>query len=152
MKTETISVAELVAQGMKPECGENRPVVLVLDDDVVVADTIVEVLKRSGFCAMAMYRAEAALAYAALVPPDLMIIDVLLPGMNGIEVAKIMKKECPGCRVLLLTADPYTEEMLEKGRAEGNNFPVLMKPMDPGELLFAMAGPENTSWRRQHGN
>jgi len=152
MKTETVSVAELVARGLKPDCGDNEVVVVVVGDEPEVADAMVAILERSGFCAIATYRAETALELVAVVPPDLMIVDLGLPGSNGIDLAMIMEKECPSCRVLLLTADPGAEELLEKTRREGHNFPVLMKPMYPGDLLFAMAGPDGAAWRRQRCN
>ncbi len=149
---QTVLLSDLVAQGVQPERGDNQVVVLVVDDEPAVADTIVDILQKSGFFAMATYRADTALEFASVIPPDLMISDILLPGMNGIELATIMKKKCPNCRVLLLTADPEAEEMLEQARKEGNNFPVLMKPMYPGELLFALADPDGTSWRNKHSN
>ena len=149
---ETVSVGELAAQGVTAERGENRLVVLVVDGEPAVADAIADVLRRSDFCAMAAYRAETALQDAAMIPPDLMIIDILLPGMNGIELAMIMEKEYPRCRVLLLTADAGAEGLLEMMRKEGRTFPVLMKPMYPADVLFAMAGPEGTRWRKQQSN
>ena len=152
MKTETVSVTELTAKGLRPERGDNRAVVVVVDDDRVVADTMVAILQSNGFCAVATYRAETALEFVETVPPDLMIIDILLPGINGIELAMIMKAQCPGCRLLLVTADPGTEEMVEKARKQGHEFPVLMKPLYAGDLLFALADPDGASWRRQRSN
>jgi len=148
MKTETVSLAELAARGIKPANGENQALVVVVDDEPGVADTIVAILEKSGFCAIASYRAETALELVTVVPPDLMIIDIGLPGINGLELAMIIEKEYPNCRVLLLTADPDTEEMVAKARRQGHEFPVLMKPMYPGDLLSALAGPEGAWWRK----
>lgn len=126
-------------------------VVLVVDDEQTVADTIAEILQKSGLCAMVAYDVDAALELASVIPPDLMIIDILLPGVNGIELAMIMKKQYPSCRMLLLTADPATGEMVEQARRQGHEFPVLMKPLYPGDLLFAIAETEGAT-RVRHCN
>lgn len=149
--TETVLLSDLAAQGVQPEDGENRVVVLVVDDEQPVADTVAEILRKNGLCAIVAYGVDAALELASVIPPDLMIIDILLPGVNGIELAMIMKKQYPSCRMLLLTADPATEELVEQARRQGHDFPVLMKPLYPGDLLFAIADVESAS-RIQHCN
>lgn len=148
--TETVSISDLVAQGVQPERGERRVVVLVVDDEQPVADAIAEILQKSGFCAMISYGVDTAIDVASVVPPDVMILDILLPGMSGVDLAMIMKKQYPGCR-MLLTADPATGDLVSKARSQGHDFPVLMKPLYPRDLLFAIADVEAAS-RIQHCN
>ncbi len=148
MKTQTVALADLLAQGLQPEWGENRALILIVDEDPVIADTIADMLQNSGFCAMAAYGAWAAFDFASIVPPDLMIIDVRLPDLRGLELAMIMEKGYPHCRVLLL-ADRGAAAEIEKLNREGHRFPILMKTKNSKDLLFALAGAGDVPGRRQ---
>ena len=57
-----------------------RPVVLVVDDESVIADTLAEILTRSGYTGVAEYDGDSALETALLMPPEMLITDVVLPG------------------------------------------------------------------------
>ena len=61
--------------------------VLVVDDESVIADTLAEILSRNGYATMTAYDADEALETALTTPPEMLITDVILPGMNGIELA-----------------------------------------------------------------
>lgn len=81
----------------------NRPRVLVVDDEAVIADTLAEILSLSGFPAVAAYDGNGALGAALLQPPEMLITDVALPGMNGIELAVTIKRVYPDCKILLFS-------------------------------------------------
>lgn len=109
-----------------------RPKVLITDDERVVADTLVMVFSKSGYDARAAYSAEDALAIIPVWMPQLAIIDVYLPGMNGIDLAIRIKAEYPQCRISLFSGDPGTGELLA---ASGQPFEVTAKPVSPSEML-----------------
>jgi CheY-like chemotaxis protein len=123
-----------------------RPVVLVVDDESAIADTLSEILKLSGYAAMPVYDGEEALETALLMPPELLITDVMLPGMSGIELAIQMRRIFPDCRVLLFSGQAATSDLLSSAARAGHKFTLLIKPVHPTELLrrvsesFAPAG------------
>jgi CheY-like chemotaxis protein len=112
-----------------------RPVVLVVDDESIIADTLAEILRRSGYAAMTAYDGEEALESALLTPPEMLITDVVLPGMNGIELAVTMRRIFPDCKILLFSGQAITAELLAPAQRAGHNFALLNKPLHPKDLL-----------------
>src|SRR4051794_36129328 len=100
---ETLPVAELVARGVIRDHDDLRPVALVVDDEHLIADTLVAILRAKGFAPFAAYDAETALEMSRVVFPELLISDVVMPGMNGIDLAVKLTRELPDCRVLLFS-------------------------------------------------
>lgn len=78
-----------------------RPRVLVVDDERVIADTLSIILNQSGFRAAAVYSGVDAVTEARKQPPDLIIADVVMPDMNGIEAAIAIREMLPACKILL---------------------------------------------------
>jgi DNA-binding response OmpR family regulator len=114
---------------------DDRPMVLVIDDEPAVADTLVEILNNSGYAAIATYDGEDALETALLMPPELVIADVGLPGLSGIEVATVLRTKLPECKVLLLSGQRGTSGLSEPVKMDGNGFAVIDKPIRPTDLL-----------------
>lgn len=114
---------------------EYRPRVLVVDDESVIADTLTEILSRSGYAATAAYDGAGALENALLAPPSLLITDVVLPGMSGIELAIQMRRIFPDCKALLFSGQACTSDMLASARRDGHQFTLLSKPVHPKDLL-----------------
>lgn len=112
-----------------------RPVVLVVDDECAIADTLSEILKRSGYNAKTAYDGGSALDLALLHPPEVLITDVVLPGMSGIELAITMRRIFPDCKVLLFSGNAATSSMLASATRAGHNFVLLTKPVHPKEML-----------------
>jgi CheY-like chemotaxis protein len=138
IKFETVPVAELEARKLQPDQSPTAPVVLVVDDEREIADSLVTILNQSGYAAEAVYDGKTALEMALLVPPELLLTDVTMPGMGGIELAIAMQAAVPDCRVLLLSeqaasGDPSTDSR----KAEHNGFSVLGKPVHSEALLAA---------------
>lgn len=117
------------------DTSEYRPVVLVVDDESAIADTLTEILSRSGYAAMAAYDGAEALETALLTPPELLITDVILPGMSGIELAIAVKRIFPDCRILLFSGQAATTDLLVNATRQGHDFTLLHKPIHPRELL-----------------
>ena len=112
-----------------------RPKVLVVDDERVIADTLAMILNQSGFEARAIYSGEGALELAASFVPDMLISDVIMADLNGIDAAIRIKELLPGIKVLLFSGQAATADLLEKARAQGYEFEILAKPVHPQDLL-----------------
>lgn len=120
--------------------GEKRKLlVLVVDDERVIADTLSMILSRSGFSTMTAYDGVAAGACKRR-PPDLVISDVMMPGMTGVELAITVAQTIPACKILLFSGQAATVDLLEKARDAGYNFTTLTKPVHPTDMLRRISG------------
>jgi DNA-binding response OmpR family regulator len=136
LKVEVIPLAEVPVTDSISDVEKNRPVVLVVDDERVIADTLAIILSRSGFAAMTAYDGASALEMAGVVPPELLLSDVMMgPGIDGTELAITLIKLFPDCKVLLFSGHAATSDLLDKAREGGHNFTLLTKPLHPAELL-----------------
>jgi CheY-like chemotaxis protein len=111
------------------------PVILVVDDERVIADTLSTILSKKGFAVMTAYNAKSALELARVIPPELLITDVAMPGMNGIELAIALVQSIPDCKILLFSGQASTIDLLDEARHEGHNFNLLTKPVHPTDML-----------------
>jgi CheY-like chemotaxis protein len=112
-----------------------KPVVLIVDDEKVIADTLSIILSKSGFTTMTAYDGPSALNLAKKTSPDLLISDVVMPGMTGIDLAITMKYTFPACKVLLFSGQAATVDLLEEARRLGHDFTTLTKPVHPTDML-----------------
>jgi DNA-binding response OmpR family regulator len=113
--------------------GERR--ILIVEDEQVIADTLGQILSAHGYDVRIAYSAEAALPILSGWSPNIALLDVMLPNMNGIDFAVVLKKDQPLCGVLLFSGQPSVEELLQKARSEGHFFNVLAKPIHPTVVL-----------------
>jgi DNA-binding NtrC family response regulator len=109
--------------------------VLIVDDERVVADSLALIFQRHGHEARAAYNAEEAVAVLKLLSPDLLLTDVKMAKMNGIELAIIVCAEMPTCKVLLMSGEADTSNLLEEAKERGFAFEILAKPFSPPELI-----------------
>ena len=109
--------------------------VLVADDEKVIADTLAIILNQNGFDASAVYTGTAAVEKARSVRPDLVISDVIMPDMNGIDAAIQIRGFLPSCKILLFSGQAATADLLENARQRGHEFEILAKPVHPQDLL-----------------
>ncbi|HEY6488275.1 MAG: response regulator [Terracidiphilus sp.] len=116
---------------------ENRvkPKVLVVDDERVIADTLAMILNQSGFEARAVYSGEKAVELASTFTPDMLITDVIMADLNGIDAAIMIRSILPKIKILLFSGQAATADLLEKARAKGYEFEILAKPVHPQDLL-----------------
>jgi CheY-like chemotaxis protein len=121
----------------------NRPRVLVVDDQKIIADTISEILESAGFHALAAYDGLAALEAAALFRPDYLLSDVLMPRMDGVELAIAIRKSQPAARIVLFSGQAGISEILQRGRKEGYEFELIAKPIHPLKLIERLRQPPN---------
>jgi CheY-like chemotaxis protein len=113
--------------------------VLVVDDEPVIADSLVAILEHDGYEGRAAYDAATGLQCCESFLPDLVISDVVMPGMSGVEMSVIIRQRYPNCKVLLFSGQANTESFLEGARKQGYHFEMLAKPVHPRELLRRIA-------------
>jgi DNA-binding response OmpR family regulator len=131
----TVALRDVPGGIEENKTGGHRPVVLVVDDESVIADTLAEILTRSGYKGMAQYDGDSALETALLNPPEMLITDVVLPGMTGIELAISVRRIFPECKIILFSGQASTADLLASARADGHHFTLLNKPLHPQDLL-----------------
>jgi DNA-binding NtrC family response regulator len=148
----TVPLAELAAKGIIPQAGGTKPVVLVVDDEVVIADTLTAILKQNGLAAMAAYDGTTALQIVRSIPPHLLLTDVAMPGINGIDLAIATQRAVPDCKVLLFSGHAATADLLARARSEGHNFTILQKPLHPAELLVRVSEALKVQSPKENGS
>lgn len=112
-----------------------KPRVLVADDEQVIANTLAIILNQAGFEARAVFSGEKAIEALDTFQPNMLISDVIMTGMTGIEAAIKTREKMPNCKILLFSGQAATADLLEKARAEGHEFEILAKPVHPTDLL-----------------
>ena len=112
-----------------------KPKVLVVDDERVIADTLAMILNQSGFQAKAVYSGETALEMASTYEPDMLIADVIMNDLNGIDAAIQIRALLPKIKILLFSGQAATADLLEKARSQGYEFEIMAKPVHPQELM-----------------
>jgi CheY-like chemotaxis protein len=105
-----------------------KPKVLVADDERVIADTLTIILNQHGFDAQAVYSGEKAVEAAGTMRPNMLICDVIMQDMNGIDAAIHIRELLPDCKILLFSGQAATADLLERARTQGHNFEILAKP------------------------
>ncbi len=109
--------------------------VLIVDDEHIIADTLVLILNKSGFEARAVYSGEMAVEVAVSMQPDVLISDVVMAGMNGIDASILIAASVPQCRIILFSGQSTTMNLYNRAKSEGFNFEILAKPVHPQVLL-----------------
>ena|SRR5438552_3477064 len=117
-----------------------KPKALVVDDEQVIADTLAIILNQAGFDASAVYTGNGAVQAAKQRRPALVISDVIMPDMNGIEAAIQIRSFLPDCKILLFSGQAATADLLKEARARGHEFEILAKPVHPQDLLAKIKG------------
>jgi DNA-binding NtrC family response regulator len=119
--------------------------ILIVDDEPVLADTLAIIFRRAGYHATAVYSCEDAIPFIHANQPLFVVSDVVMPGMNGVALAKLIRGSYPGCGVLLFSGNADTHDLLETARAEGHDFEVLAKPVSPPKMLEKVASLISTA-------
>ena len=111
--------------------------VLIVDDERVISDTLLKIFIQAGYDVRAVYSAEGAMEVVRTTHwiPQFTLVDVHLPGMSGIDLAILLKAECPDCKVSLFSGHASTSDLLEAAARDGHVFDVMAKPVHPTDLL-----------------
>lgn len=115
--------------------GPGKLKVLIVDDEFTIADTLVEILNGEGYEAVAAATGDSALASAQSFLPDIVISDVVMPGINGVELGIRIRRNLPKCRVILFSGQTETSDLLGQARKRGHEFEIIAKPIRPQTLL-----------------
>ena len=114
---------------------EDRRKILVVDDHRLIADTLSEILMNAGFDAVAAYDGWDALDKASRFHPNWVLTDVLMPKMNGVELAIAMRQNYPASSILLFSGQAGISEILQEGARQGYEFELIAKPIHPLKLI-----------------
>jgi DNA-binding NtrC family response regulator len=115
----------------------NKALVFVVDDEPLVAHTASLILSGHGFDARAFTDPHTALKAAQDKAPNLLLSDVIMPGLNGYELSAGVVADCPQCKVVLFSGNPGVRETLATTAAE-KNMELLIKPVQPEALVNAI--------------
>lgn len=113
--------------------------VFVVDDESIIAKTLGMILTNAGFKAIAFDDPLEALEAAKSTAPNLLITDVVMPQMTGIELAIHFRKTHPECKVLLFSGQASTADLLEEAHSRGYDFDILAKPIHPTDLIAKLS-------------
>jgi DNA-binding response OmpR family regulator len=135
-----MSPAEIIPLDQVPREDEisefppRRPEVLVVDDEALVADTLTAILNHAGFSTRTAYDGPTALQMAGSFAPELLITDVAMPDMNGVELATEMRRRQPACKILLFSGHATSASIVNSYTA-AHDFRLLAKPIHPTEMI-----------------
>lgn len=115
--------------------------VLVVDDHKLIADSLSEILNNAGFDATAAYDGRQALEIMSRFHPQWVVSDVVMPHMNGVELAIALRAQYPMVEILLFSGQAGISEILEDAQRRGYEFELLAKPIHPNKLI------ERLTWR-----
>lgn len=117
----------------------SKPKVLVVDDDRVLADSLAQILNLHGFVSTALYSGEEAVEFVDGFRPDIVLSDIRMRQVDGIEAAKRIRELHPECRVILFTASSV--DLAARKKIEGLGFEFLQRPLHPEGVLKALGRP-----------
>jgi CheY-like chemotaxis protein len=143
-KVDSIQLSDSVGRNSIPslsltsgskEPKPRRPRILVVDDERIIADTMAEILEGAGFQAVTAYDGWNALQVAGSLQPDYLLADVLMPRMNGVDLAMAIRKMYPAARILLFSGQAGITEILRAAQDQGFQFELIPKPIHPLSLI-----------------
>ncbi len=109
--------------------------ILVVDDDPGMADTLTDILQANEYEVATAYSGDVAVRMVRRRAYDLVLMDIQMPGINGLQALTTMKAEGLARRVIMMTA--HTRDDLVKEAETRSGFPVLPKPLDLKRVLDA---------------
>jgi DNA-binding response OmpR family regulator len=121
--------------------------ILVADDEELIADTLALILNLNGFEATAVYSGEDAVQMAPKLKPDVLISDVNMGRMSGVDAAIQIRRQIPQCCVLLISARSLTDDRIGQFESEGFHFEFLDKPFNPCRVLDFLSDQRKTNPR-----
>ena len=117
--------------------------VLLVDDEELFRETLAKLLRRRGLEVATASDGESALAVVQEQAPEVVVLDLRMPGMDGIETLRRIKRHRPDTRVVMLTGHGSVDAGVDALRAAAFDF--LLKPVGPDQLvevILAAAAPE----------
>jgi CheY-like chemotaxis protein len=116
--------------------------ILVVEDEAVVLHTLELILRQNGYEVRGARDGAEALSIASTFVPGILLCDINLPDMNGIQISLEIKRSLPDCRIVLLSGEITSLDLLEEAERSGHRFEVLPKPTEPQRLLRVLSREE----------
>ena len=110
--------------------------ILVVDDEPVARQSLSDILKLEGYLVTSAPNGQAAVEYVRTHPVDLMIVDLRMPGMDGLEVVQVLNQIAPDTEVILLTAYGSTETAIQALRLRIHDY--LLKPASTAQIIASV--------------
>jgi len=107
--------------------------ILVVDDEPVARQSLTDILRLEGYAVNSVPNGQAAVEYVRTHPVELMIVDLRMPGMDGLEVVQVINQVSPETEVILLTAFGSTESAVQALRLRIHDY--LLKPAPPSQVV-----------------
>ena len=107
--------------------------ILVVDDEPVARQSLTDILRLEGYTVNSVPNGQAAVEYVRTHPVELMIVDLRMPGMDGLEVVQVVNQVSPETEVVLLTAFGTTESAIQALRLRIHDY--LLKPAPPAAVM-----------------
>ena len=123
-----------------PKSSGRRAKILVVDDDERLANGAAAILHAAGWECFTVYNASDAMAAADSFAPDVVVSDIVMPGMDGFAACLEIKRNLPACRILLVSGVVASSEDVAKLHPSSEcDFQLLPKPVQPERLVAAVA-------------
>jgi DNA-binding response OmpR family regulator len=110
--------------------------ILVVDDEPVARQSMTDILRLEGFSVNSVPNGQAAIEFIRTHPVELMIVDLRMPGMDGLEVVQVVNQISPETEVVLLTAFATTESAIQALRLRIHDY--LLKPASPTQVIASV--------------
>jgi DNA-binding response OmpR family regulator len=107
--------------------------ILVVDDEPVARQSLSDILRLEGYIVNSVPNGQAAVEYVRTHPVELMVVDLRMPGMDGLEVVQVGNQGSPETEVILLTAFGTTESAIQALRLRIHDY--LLKPVPPSQVV-----------------
>jgi CheY-like chemotaxis protein len=132
VKTQIVPIHAVPTQDL--ENSPKSPLILIVDDEQLIVDTLVAILRRAGYRTLGAYGGKSGLQLAVNFQPDLLITDIFMPDLDGATLALQVAEILPACRILLISGHAAMQppSSSQKSAAE---FRLLSKPVHPSALL-----------------
>lgn len=113
-----------------------KPVILVVDDEPVARQSLSDILRLEGYGVNSAPNGQAAVEFVRTHAVDLMVVDLRMPGMDGLEVIQVVNQTSPDTEVILLTAHGSTETAIQALRLRIHDY--LLKPALPAQIVASV--------------
>jgi DNA-binding response OmpR family regulator len=113
-----------------------KSTILVVDDEPVARQSMTDILKLEGFSVASAPNGQAAVEYVRMHPVDLVVVDLRMPGMDGLEVIQVVNQVSPETEVIILTAHASTETAIQALRLRIHDY--LQKPAAPAQVIASV--------------
>jgi DNA-binding NtrC family response regulator len=110
--------------------------IMVVDDDQDLRESVVEILEDNGYTVIACETAESALQKMADTVPRLVLIDNMMPGMGGMVLIQLLKRDYPGIKIIMITAFSTVDNAVAAMKSGADDY--LSKPFRRDDLLMAI--------------